>query len=153
LFLSGSQVPVDPQRAEAMQLASPTQVVRHPSPASLQTYNPQLTIVSPQPPLPLQTRPATVLELHDGLPEAPQKVPAGANPRHAPAPSQKPSPRQLNGKPAEGAQAFFGSVPAGTFPQVPSSPPPLRAARHDVQVDPHAVLQQTPSTHCPLVHS
>src|SRR5687767_5045621 len=68
--------------------------------------------------------------------------------RQAPPPSQRPSLPQLLS--AEGEQPPWGSLPpAGTLVQVPSDPGTAQLR----QVWPQAVLQQTPSTQAPEVHS
>jgi hypothetical protein len=69
---------------------------------------------------------------------------------HAPAPSHMPLFPQL-AAPAS-LQSLSGSVPVVTGAQVPSVPP-VFAAEHAMQVPVHAVLQQTPSTQLPFVHS
>ncbi|MEN9797931.1 MAG: hypothetical protein RL653_1627 [Pseudomonadota bacterium] len=58
--------------------------------------------------------------------------------RHTPAPLQVVVP----------AHSLSGSEFSGTLVQVPTLP----ARLHDWHVPPHAALQHTPSTHCPLVH-
>ena len=44
---------------------------------------------------------------------------------------------------------FSGSCPAGTVEQVP----PVPVSAHDMQLSAHAVRQQTPCAHTPLLHS
>jgi len=51
------------------------------------------------------------------------------------------------------AQSLFGLRPAATLPQVPSAPWPFIAALQAVHTPVQAVLQHTPSTQKPLVHS
>jgi hypothetical protein len=62
---------------------------------------------------------------------------------------QTPAPLQVSAP----AHSLSGSVLAAMLPQVPSEPEPFFAAVHAWQVPPHALLQQTKSTHCPLEHS
>ena len=77
---------------------------------------------------------------------APQTVP-DAYLRQAPAPSQVPSPPQVVAP--SSLHCMRGSWPAGTFVQVPA----LEGSAHDLHVPVHAVLQQTPCSHIPELHS
>ena len=83
---------------------------------------------------------------------APQDVVDFANPRHAPAPSQRPSARHEVGKPGSMAHALFGSVSAATGAQTPSAPLPFFVLLHASQGSVHVLSQQTESTQKPLLH-
>ncbi len=96
-----------------------------------------------EPPVP--QRPANVATPPVQL-SVPHTVPAGYL-RQPPDPSQAPSPAQLVAP--SSLHCMSGSWPAGTFVQVPA----LEGSAHDLQVPVHAVLQQTPCSHSPELHS
>jgi hypothetical protein len=62
---------------------------------------------------------------------------------------QLPDPEQANVP----KHSLSGSVPAGMLPQVPSTPEPFLAAVQAWQGLVQLELQQTPSAHCPVMHS
>jgi hypothetical protein len=101
-------------------------------------------------PEPSQSSTDTVSPMQLGPPHA---TVGRANRRHAPAPSQSPSPLQELGNVASRGQASRGSVSAATSPHAPSAPLPLRAAVQATHAPTHAASQQTPSAQCPVAHS
>jgi hypothetical protein len=100
-----------------------------------------------QVPSPLQTCPVTVLPVQV---VEPQETPLAYR-RQAPAPLHAPSCPQLVAP--SSSQVASGSMPSRTTPHWPSAPETLFAARHVMQVPVQAVLQHTPSTQLPLLHS
>jgi hypothetical protein len=150
LPLHGPPGPCLPQvmsapQAPCVQCMFEVQLVRHWVPFSLQVYCPHRRVTGAgQVPLPSQV--AASVSTPPAHEAARQEVPESL--RQAPAPLQKPSFPQ--GSEGTGMHMPLGSAPPlGTLLHVPTAPATLQLLQLSVQ----ALLQHTPSTQLPDMHS